>query len=206
MLIVGAKGLAKEIVECLTEEQKNSLVFYDDVNAHIPDFLFDKFPILKTEKSAKNYFKETNNAFVIGVGNPQNRHMLSNKFEKLGGVPQTIVHKDVSIGGFDNVIRDGTVICPGTRITNSIIIENGVLLNLNVSIGHDSIIGEYSELCPNVNISGHCQLGQKVFVGTGAVILPEISIGDEAIIGAGAVVTKDVKPSAIVVGNPAKVI
>jgi maltose O-acetyltransferase len=41
-------------------------------------------------------------------------------------------------------------------------------------------------------------------VGAGAVILPRLTIGKGAIIGAGAVVTKDVRPNIIVVGNPAK--
>lgn len=41
-------------------------------------------------------------------------------------------------------------------------------------------------------------------VGGGAVLLPGIEIGEEAFIGAGAVVTRDVRPRAVVVGNPAR--
>ena len=41
-------------------------------------------------------------------------------------------------------------------------------------------------------------------VGAGAVICPGIEIGEEAFVGAGAVVTKDVPPRAVVVGNPAR--
>jgi acetyltransferase-like isoleucine patch superfamily enzyme len=43
-----------------------------------------------------------------------------------------------------------------------------------------------------------------VAIGAGAVILPGVRIGRGALIGAGAVVTKDVPPSAVVVGNPAR--
>ena len=49
-------------------------------------------------------------------------------------------------------------------------------------------------------------LGSDVWVGANAVILKGINVGDGAIIGASAVVTKDVPPYAIVVGNPAKII
>jgi acetyltransferase-like isoleucine patch superfamily enzyme len=43
-------------------------------------------------------------------------------------------------------------------------------------------------------------------VGGGAVICPGVEIGEEAFVGAGAVVTKDVAPGAVVVGNPARAV
>ncbi len=49
-------------------------------------------------------------------------------------------------------------------------------------------------------------IGNKVFLGANAVILPGIKVGDHAIIGAGAVVTKDVPAGMVVGGNPAKVL
>jgi serine acetyltransferase len=49
-------------------------------------------------------------------------------------------------------------------------------------------------------------IGNDVWVGAGAVILPGIKIGHGAIIGAGAVVTKDVPDYAIVTGVPAKIL
>jgi len=49
-------------------------------------------------------------------------------------------------------------------------------------------------------------IGNDVWIGTGVIILPGISIGDGAVIGAGSIVTKNIPPYAIAVGNPAKVI
>jgi len=49
-------------------------------------------------------------------------------------------------------------------------------------------------------------IGNDVWIGAGAIILPEVKIGDGAIIGAGAVVTHDVPAYAIVVGVPAKIL
>lgn len=47
-------------------------------------------------------------------------------------------------------------------------------------------------------------IGNDVWVGCGAIIMPRIKIGDGAIIGAGSVVTHDVKPYEIVAGSPAR--
>jgi maltose O-acetyltransferase len=49
-------------------------------------------------------------------------------------------------------------------------------------------------------------IGNRVFVGVGAIILPGSRIGDDSIVGAGAVVRGDIPPGSLVVGNPAKVV
>lgn len=51
-----------------------------------------------------------------------------------------------------------------------------------------------------------CNVGNDVWIGAGANILRDVSIGDGAVIGAGSVVTKDVAPYSVVVGNPARII
>ena len=48
-------------------------------------------------------------------------------------------------------------------------------------------------------------IGEDVWIGGGAIILPGVTIGDRAIVGAGSVVTKDVPEGATVRGNPARV-
>ncbi|HAT77317.1 MAG TPA: hypothetical protein DCS17_01840 [Flavobacterium sp.] len=47
-------------------------------------------------------------------------------------------------------------------------------------------------------------IGDNVFLGAGAIILPGVNVGDGAIIGAGSIVTKDIDPYTVVAGNPAK--
>jgi len=49
-------------------------------------------------------------------------------------------------------------------------------------------------------------IGNSVWVGGGAIILPGITIGDKSVIGAGSVVTKDVPSGVVVTGNPCRII
>jgi maltose O-acetyltransferase len=82
-------------------------------------------------------------------------------------------------------------------------------------------IGEESGLSPGVIVLAHdasmrlhmgCTriarviIGDRVFVGAGAIILPGTRIGDDSIVGAGAVVRGDIPPRSLVVGNPARVV
>jgi acetyltransferase-like isoleucine patch superfamily enzyme len=77
-----------------------------------------------------------------------------------------------------------------------------------VSIGDYSVIGLQSALLAHCPIRGAapCRVGRFVYVGFGAIVLPGVSIGDHSLIGAGAVVSKDVQPGSVVVGNPARVL
>lgn len=49
-------------------------------------------------------------------------------------------------------------------------------------------------------------IGNNVWIGGGAIILPGVTIGDNVVIGAGSVVTKDIPSNKIAYGNPCKVI
>lgn len=53
---------------------------------------------------------------------------------------------------------------------------------------------------------GRVIIGNKVFVGNNAMILPGVTIGDNVIVGAGSVVTKDIPENSVAAGNPARVI
>ena len=53
-------------------------------------------------------------------------------------------------------------------------------------------------------MSAPVRIGDRVWIGTGAIVLKGVTIGDGAVVAAGAVVTSDVEPRAIVAGIPAK--
>lgn len=63
--------------------------------------------------------------------------------------------------------------------------------------------GAMPESWPN---KGNTMIGNDVWIGYGAVIMPGVNVGDGAIIAANSVVTSDVSPYAVVGGNPAKII
>lgn len=57
---------------------------------------------------------------------------------------------------------------------------------------------------PEFDFFGKIKIGNNVYIGNRALILPGVTIGNDVIIGAGSVVAKSVKDNSIVVGNPAK--
>lgn len=69
-----------------------------------------------------------------------------------------------------------------------------------LTLGHDPQSPEFADR------GGDVVIGDKVWIGYRALILPGVTIGEGAVVGAGAVVTKDVEPYTIVAGNPARMI
>lgn len=53
---------------------------------------------------------------------------------------------------------------------------------------------------------GPIRIGQDAWLGTGSIVLPDVTIGEGAVVGAGAVVTRDVPAMAVVMGTPARVV
>jgi acetyltransferase-like isoleucine patch superfamily enzyme len=91
-----------------------------------------------------------------------------------------------------NVLLDGR---SGLRIGDNVSISEGVAI---FTLDHDPNSPTFEEQGAPVNI------GNRVFIGAQAIILPGVALGEGAVVGAGAVVTHDVPPFTIVAGVPAR--
>lgn len=102
----------------------------------------------------------------------------------------------------DVVVGDRVTIKSGVQLWDGIRIEDDVFVGPNVTFTNDPFprskqyLGKYSTTLIQKGAS----------VGANATILPGITIGQNAMVGAGSVVTKDVPPNAIVMGNPARIV
>ena len=103
---------------------------------------------------------------------------------------------------------------------------NNVYANFNLTLVDDCdiYVGDSVMFGPNVTVAvaGHpidpglrrkvaqfnipVRIGNNVWIGAGAVILPGVTIGDNSVIGAGSIVTKDIPANVVAVGNPCRVL
>ncbi|MGM0900681.1 MAG: sugar O-acetyltransferase [Bacillota bacterium] len=88
--------------------------------------------------------------------------------------------------------------------------QGGITIGDGVLIGHNVVLATLNhDIDPKKRGTMHPALitiGQDVWIGANATVVPGVTIGDGAIIAAGAVVTKDVPPNVIVGGVPAKIL
>jgi sugar O-acyltransferase (sialic acid O-acetyltransferase NeuD family) len=203
MVILGASGHAKEVVEVLKLNAYNKeIILFDDVT---PDNswpkLFENYNRIRNAEELKQQFAISPD-FLIGAGGIKAKQILWQKGINAGGKPTTIVAKNAAISSPD--IDEGCTIMQLAFISPDVKIGKAVLVNTRANIHHDVTIGDFSEVAPSSILLGRCQIGYNTFIGAGSIVLPDIFIGNNCTIGAGAVVTKDVADNTTVKGNPAK--
>lgn len=98
-------------------------------------------------------------------------------------------------------IGRNVMIMPGCLMMSAggITIDDGAMIAANVQLisnNHD-LYERQIITCKPIHI------GRNAWIGAGATILPGVTVGDNAVVGAASVVTKDVAPDTVVVGNPA---
>ena len=98
-------------------------------------------------------------------------------------------------------ISSHTFICEGVTIEDEVFIGHGVMF-INDMDPHATAGGAPQTEADWKVVPTHVCRGASI--GSGAVILGGVRIGEGALVGAGAVVTKDVAPRSVVVGNPAR--
>lgn len=202
MIIVGAKGHAKEIIEIIREREVwNNLFFFDNISGLENDF-FLGYPLLKNFKEVEKLFK-IDNRFTLGLGFPSLRSKMEKEFSIRGGMFVSLISKKALVGK-SATLGEGVNVMPFCSVFNNVIIKKGVLINSYASIHHDTIIGEYTEISPGARVLGGCKVGKFCSIGSNATILPNLEISDNVVIGAGAVVTKNISSSGIFVGVPAE--
>lgn len=116
------------------------------------------------------------------------------------------IGENVFVGPFVEIQRNATV-GKNSRISSHSFICEGVDIGENVFVGHGVMF--INDLFDSSTIHDwimrRTNIGSNVRIGSNATILP-VTIGNNSIIGAGCVVTKDVPPNSVVVGNPSKVV
>ena len=204
--IFGVGGFGREVLALIqdinrVEPQWNIVGFFDD--GYEKGLMINGYPTLGKVEDLNKW--ETDIAVAISIGSPViKKKILDNIHNPKVSYP-TLIHPSVWIGDKNYVeIGKGCIFCAGVMITTNIAIRDFVILNLQCTVGHDSVINDYAAFMPSVNISGEVNIGEGVYVGTGAKIINQLEIGNYTIVGAGAVVSKTLPAHCTAVGVPAK--
>jgi sugar O-acyltransferase (sialic acid O-acetyltransferase NeuD family) len=95
-------------------------------------------------------------------------------------------------------VAAGAVLGPLSRLGAGVIVNHGAVVD------HDCTVGDFTHVAPRAVLGGGVQLGRRVMLGAGAVVLPGVRVVDDAVIGAGAVVHRDLLFPGVYVGVPAR--
>lgn len=116
------------------------------------------------------------------------------------------IGENVFVGPFVEIQRNATV-GKNSRISSHSFVCEGVDIGESVFVGHGVMFINdlFDSLTIQDWVTRKTRIGNNVRIGSNATILP-VTIGDNSIVGAGCVVTKDVPPNSVVVGNPSRIV
>ena len=204
LYIIGAGGFGREVawlVERLNDENPTwRLKGFVDDNQHLWGTMEDGYPVL----GGIEYLMRKEGAYAVcAVGSAVTRKRIVERF-KGSAVrfatlidPSVLMSKRVTVG-------EGSIICAGTIITVDVTIGRHVIINLDCTLGHDDVVGDFVTMYPSVNVSGNVVLGACTELGTGTQIIQGKRIATETIVGAGSVVGREIMEGGTYVGAPAK--
>jgi sugar O-acyltransferase (sialic acid O-acetyltransferase NeuD family) len=201
LMIYGASGHGKVIVDILKSRKKTILGFIDDDPAKEGKEFFG-YPIISFRDFKERRSRKVR--LIIGIGDNLLRkrvftRMREEEWVKFGTAVHSsaIVARSVGIGL-------GTVVMAGVVINCDSRIGKNAIINTSVSIDHDCEIGDFVHISPGSRLGGGVKIGEGSWIGIGASVINNCRIGRNVVVGMGSVIIKDVPDSCVVVGNPAR--
>ena len=207
--IYGASGYGKEVYPLVKEKiaeieslGEYEIVFVDDASNY-DDLLGCRVLSYKDFMSLSS----CKLSITIAIANGVIREKLTNKC--INDKIDILNIKASNVVKMDEVkLGVGYILNPFVTLTSSIKIGKGFQANLYSYVAHDCVIGDYVTLAPCVKCNGNVEIGNHVYIGTGAIIKQgrvgkPLKIGDRVTIQAGSFVTKNIPDGMTVFGNPA---
>jgi acetyltransferase-like isoleucine patch superfamily enzyme len=110
--------------------------------------------------------------------------------------------------GYNTEVGDNFFLNVNCKLMDSgkITIGNNVFIAPNVCIITEEHAMDVRQRLAGLEYTHPVNIGDNVWICAGAIILPGVTISENSVIGAGSVVTKDVPPNSLAVGNPCKII
>ena len=160
------------------------------------------------------------------------QHALVQKINDFNATPETpegLARRDEILRDAMGTYGEGLYIIPPIYANcglSNVHVGKNVVINFDckfvddgeIFIGNDVMIGPGCSIATAIHpispglrryklqFNKSVHIGDNVWLGAGAIVLPGIAIGENSIIGAGSVVTHDIEPNVIAVGNPAKIL
>lgn len=195
MILFGASGHGKVIIEILESMQEPEIILWDD-SVKPPVW---EYPVQQPDETML-----AGREMAISIGVNSSRKKVAARFESKVQFGRAI-HSDAYLSK-RATIGEGTVVMAGVRVNADVKVGKHCILNTCASIDHDCELGDYVHISPNATLSGTVSVGEGTHIGAGASVIQNIKIGKWCTIGAGAVVINDIPDYATAVGCPAEVI
>ena len=203
VVILGAGGHAKVIIELISSGGKSAIVGLTDID-RTPRMILG-VPVIGDDTILPRLFAEGVRLAFVAIGDNRARFAAGQRVRGLGFAlvnaisPRANVSASVSLGS-------GLAIMAGATINASTIVEDLVIINTGAIVDHDVYLSAGCHVAPGAVVTGGVRIGARAFLGAGSSVVPGLTIGEDAVVGAGACVVRNLGAHTVAVGVPARAI
>ena len=205
LLLIGASGLAREVLGCVRESGQFDVVgVLDDDETKVGSKL-DGAPIVGPASYALRY-PEARVVICIAAG--KWREQLVGRLAGLGFPGYrfaSVVDPSVRIPACCD-IGPGSILLNNVTLTAGITVGSHVVIMPGVTLSHDDIVQDFATLTAGVSLGGRVTVGRGAHLGMNCSVREGISVGSGARVGMGAAVVANVPDGETWAGVPARVL
>lgn len=194
--IIGASGHGKVVADIAKKNGYEEIVFLDD-NSAVREC--GGYPVVGKSVLAADLGCDV----FVGIGNAAVRQQMQEALEASGVSIPRLVHPSAVIAD-DVAIGAGTVIMAGAVVNSGTTVGRSCIINTCASVDHDCQLEDYVHVSVGAHLAGSVTVGQRTWIGIGAVVSNNLSIVGDCMLGAGTVVVKNVEEAGTYVGVPAR--
>ncbi|MGB3368955.1 MAG: NeuD/PglB/VioB family sugar acetyltransferase, partial [Acidaminobacteraceae bacterium] len=198
--IIGAGGVGSETVQLIKDINKvnytwNLCGFLDENQSLKGNLICDVEVIGFINELKLKYKKNDEINFVCSVSNPRVKKILIDKLILAfpNAVFPTLIHPTSKVFDYTSLGK-GVIIQANVIVSTNCVIGDYVQINPQCGIGHDCTIKDYSSLYWNVNLSGHVTIEKNVLMGSKSSVIQSKVIGEGSTVGMASLVLNDVGP------------
>lgn len=197
LIILGAGGHGKVAADIAAGSYKELLFF--DSNESVKECM--GYPVFHKEEQLEAHLKDAH--FFVAIGNAEIREQITRNLQQKGARLATLIHPSAIIGSKVQ-IGEGSIVMAGAIINAESSIGTGCILNTASSVDHECKVSDYAHIAVDAHLCGRVFVGEKTWIGAGAIVSNNVNVSGGCMIGAGAVVVKSIDKAGTYVGVPAK--
>lgn len=200
IIIIGSGGHGAELNDYIHYNEKVTGVKDLEIIGYLDDnpLNYEKYkfsaPLIG---GVRDHKIEDGAEYLMGIANLTYRKLFVDQFKAAGAKFISLIHNTAYISESAK-LGEGIVIGPMVNLGPNSVVGDFTMLNSRCSLGHDTKIGAFNFISPNVCFSGFTDIGDGNLFGINSATIPGIKVGNNNKIMAGMVLDKNVGDDEVV--------
>jgi sugar O-acyltransferase (sialic acid O-acetyltransferase NeuD family) len=194
IIIIGTGGHSAELDDYITLAKINNPSFPWEILGYLDDNPqgYEKYRFTAPYLGGiREHVVRKDCMYMMGIAMLEHRRPIIERFLAEGAEFATFIHPTATVSPSAKIGK-GVVLALHVNVGPNVVVDDYTLVNSRCSLGHNTQLGKYNFISPNVCFSGFSKVGDENLFGINSATIPHIQIGSRNVIMAGMIIDKNV--------------